>query len=129
VNRKLAALAAIPLAGGLLTAVACSTGPPTAAQPSASVSVPTNTAATTAAGMPAFVASLNARNVRWATPGVVLRGTWNGHPFIAVKTSATDLGKYGVSASEQVGAWQAGLVDNGNPDPQLNQQFGQALGY
>ncbi len=67
--------------------------------------------------------------VRPVHPGVLL-GLFQGHPFTCVKTTATDLGKYGVSASESVGPWLCGIVDGGGlPDQQANSAFARAIGW
>jgi hypothetical protein len=54
-------------------------------------------------------------------------GTWDGLPFLCIRTNASEITAYGVQASERDGAYQCGLA--GYPTQEENQAFGRLLGY
>jgi hypothetical protein len=113
-SRPIGALAAAMTLFGALTACAGSSSPSSPATPS-----PRYTG---------IAGQLAAQGAKMATdtPGKVA-GTWNGLPFLCIRTGASEIGNYGVQASERDGAYQCGLT--GYPTPEQNQAFGRVLGY
>jgi hypothetical protein len=102
------------MVGAALTACGGSSPPSASSSPSAHYS-----------GIAGQLAAEGAK-VTTNTPSKVA-GTWNGLPFLCIRTSASEIGNYGVQASERDGAYECGLT--GYPTPQQNQAFGRVLGY